>query len=95
ASPVRNVFTQSIGQELTSDQIRSAFDRAFGPGAGKRVRVSCVNDPSSGRRLIGELTLGLTGPIGPNASLSELLLASVPTNNAGCPKGIVDPIAFQ
>ncbi|SJM35904.1 ribonuclease T2 family protein [Mesorhizobium delmotii] len=95
ASPVRDLFTQKIGRDLTSDQIRSAFDSAFGPGAGDRVRVSCLDDHSSGRRLIGELTLGLTGPIGPNSSLSELLLASVPTNNAGCPKGTVDPIEFQ
>ncbi|RWO30142.1 MAG: ribonuclease [Mesorhizobium sp.] len=95
ASSVRDLFTQKIGRDLTSGQIRAAFDSAFGPGAGERVRVSCVKDPSSGRRLIGELTLGLTGPIGPNSSLSELLLASVPTNNAGCPKGIVDPIEFQ
>ncbi|TIP81111.1 MAG: ribonuclease [Mesorhizobium sp.] len=95
ASPVRDLFTQKIGGDLTSDQIRAAFDDAFGPGAGDRVRVSCLDDPSNGRRLIGELTLGLTGPIGPNSSLSELLLASVPTNNAGCPKGTVDPIEFQ
>ncbi|SIT59450.1 Ribonuclease T2 [Mesorhizobium prunaredense] len=95
ASSVRDLFTQNIGRDLTSDQIRAAFDSAFGPGAGERVRVSCVKDPSSGRRLIDELTLGLTGPIGPNSSLNELLLASVPTNNAGCPKGIVDPVEFQ
>jgi ribonuclease T2 len=95
ASPVRDLFTQNVGQELTSDQIRSAFDSAFGPGAGERVRVSCLNDHSSGRRLIGELTLGLTGPIGPNSSLGELLLASAPTNKAGCPKGIVDPVGLR
>ena len=94
ASPVRDLFTRNIGRDLTSDQIRGAFDNAFGSGAGARVRVSCLSDPSSGRRLIGELTLGLTGPIGPNSSLSELLLASVPTN-AGCPKGTVDPVEFQ
>ncbi|TIS40605.1 ribonuclease [Mesorhizobium sp.] len=95
ASSVRDLFTQNVGRDLTSDQIRAAFDSAFGTGAGERVRVSCLNDHSSGRRLIGELTLGLAGPIGPNSSLSELLLASVPTNNAGCPKGTVDPIEFQ
>ncbi|RWM23462.1 MAG: ribonuclease [Mesorhizobium sp.] len=95
ASPVRDLFTQKIGRDLTSDQIRAAFDSAFGTGAGERVRVSCLNDRSSGRRLIGELTLGLAGPIGPNSSLGELLLASAPTNNAGCPKGTVDPIEFQ
>ncbi|UCI34138.1 ribonuclease T2 family protein [Mesorhizobium sp. B4-1-4] len=95
SSPVRDLFTKNIGGKLTADQIRSAFDQAFGSGAGDRVRVSCVIDPSSGRRLIGELTLGLAGPIGPSSSLKDLLLASVPTNKAGCPVGTVDPIGFQ
>ncbi|TSE13856.1 ribonuclease, partial [Mesorhizobium intechi] len=95
ASPVRDLFTKTIGGKLTADQIRGAFDQAFGAGAGDRVRVSCVIDPSNGRRLIGELTLGLAGPIGPNSSLKDLLLASVPTNKAGCPIGTVDAIGFQ
>ncbi|WP_421912304.1 ribonuclease T2 family protein [Mesorhizobium sp.] len=94
-SPVRDLFVKNIGQKLTADQIRGAFDSAFGAGAGDRVRVSCVIDPSNGRRLIGELTLGLAGPIGPDSSLKDLLLASVPTNKAGCPTGTVDPIGFQ
>ncbi|UVK41564.1 ribonuclease [Mesorhizobium sp. AR10] len=95
ASPVRDLFTKSIGKQLTSDQIRRAFDSAYGAGAGERVRVSCLVDPSGGRRLIGELTLGLTGPIGPNSSLGDLLQASAPTTKAGCPKGAVDPVGFQ
>ncbi|MER8748561.1 ribonuclease [Mesorhizobium sp. M1050] len=94
-SPVRGLFAKNIGGKLTADQIRGAFDAAFGAGAGDRVRVSCVIDPSSGRRLIGELTLGLAGPIGPDSSLKGLLLASVPTNKAGCPTGTVDAIGFQ
>lgn len=94
-SPVRDLFAKNIGQKLTADQIRGAFDSAFGAGAGDRVRVSCVIDPSNGRRLIGELTLGLAGPIGPDSSLKDLLMASVPTNKAGCPTGTVDPIGFQ
>jgi ribonuclease T2 len=95
ASPVRELFTKNVGKQLTSDQIRSAFDSAFGNGAGARVRVSCLVDPSSGRRLIGELTLGLTGPIGPDSSLGNLMLASAPTTKAGCPKGSVDAAGFQ
>ncbi len=94
-SPVRDLFAKNIGGKLTADQIRGAFDSAFGAGAGDRVRVSCVIDPSNGRRLIGELTLGLAGPVGPDTSLGDLLLASVPTNKAGCPVGTVDPIGFQ
>ncbi|UCI09837.1 ribonuclease T2 family protein [Mesorhizobium sp. B1-1-8] len=95
ASPVRDLFNKNVGKQLTSDQIRSAFDQAFGAGAGERVRVSCLVDPSSGRRLIGELTLGLSGPIAADSKLSDLLMASAPTSKAGCPKGTVDPIGFQ
>lgn len=95
ASPVRELFTKNVGKQVTSDQIRKAFDSAFGAGAGERVRVSCLVDPSSGRRLIGELTLGLAGPIGATSSLGELMQASAPTTRAGCPKGTVDPIGFQ
>ncbi|MER9771868.1 hypothetical protein NKJ22_06400 [Mesorhizobium sp. M0220] len=57
--------------------------------------VSCVVDPSSGRRLIDELTLGLAGPIASNSSLGALLLASAPTAKVGCPKGTVDAVGFQ
>jgi len=93
ASPVRALFEKSIGNELTSGQIRNAFDDAFGAGAGDRVRVSCVND--HGRRLIGEITLGLTGPIEPGSSLSGLMRAAAPTDNAGCPQGLVDATGRQ
>lgn len=93
ASPVRALFEKNIGKEITSDQIRAAFDSAFGKGAGDRVRVSCFND--RGKRLIGELTLGLAGPIGPDSSLKDLMLASAPTDNAGCPAGTVDPVGLQ
>ncbi|RUW55706.1 ribonuclease [Mesorhizobium sp. M1A.F.Ca.ET.072.01.1.1] len=95
ASPVRDLFVKNIGKQLTSEQIRNAFDQAFGKGAGDRVRVSCLVDPSSGRRLIGELTLGLSGPIAPDSKLASLLIASAPTSKAGCPKGTVDAIGFQ
>lgn len=90
ASPVQALFAKSVGSELTSGQIRDAFDAAFGAGAGNRVRVSCVND--HGRRLIGEITLGLTGPIEADSSLSGLMLAAASTDNAGCPKGTVDAV---
>jgi len=88
-SAARDLFAQNVGNELTSDQIRNAFDSAFGDGAGKRIRVACVRDPSSGRRLISEVTVGLAGPLGPDSSLAGLLMASAPTG-AGCPKGFVD-----
>jgi ribonuclease T2 len=95
ASAVRDLFAASIGATLTSGQIRDAFDAAFGPGAGSRVRVACVTDPSNGRRLIGELTIGLSGEIDGETSLSDLIFAAAPTADAGCPQGIVDAAGLQ
>ncbi|TIV54020.1 MAG: ribonuclease, partial [Mesorhizobium sp.] len=63
ASPVRDLFNKNIGKQLTSDQIRGAFNQAFGAGAGDRVRVSCLVDPSSGRRLIGPERPSVSSPI--------------------------------
>ena len=95
ASPVRDLFAAGIGATLTSGQIRDAFDAAFGPGAGSRVRVACVTDPSSGRRLIGELTIGLSGEIDGETSLPDLIFAAAPTADPGCPEGIVDAAGLQ
>ncbi|RST84466.1 ribonuclease [Aquibium carbonis] len=95
ASAVRDLFAENIGATLTSGQIREAFDEAFGPGAGSRVRVACVTDPSNGRRLIGELTIGLSGEIDGEKSLAELIFAAAPTSDAGCPRGIVDAAGLQ
>jgi ribonuclease T2 len=95
ASAVRTLFADNIGSTLTSGRIRAAFDEAFGFGAGSRVRVACVTDPSNGRRLIGELTIGLSGDIAGDTSLADLILAAAPTDDAGCPRGIVDAAGFQ
>jgi ribonuclease T2 len=90
ASPVRTLFVDNIGRELTSDQIRAAFDKAFGKGTGDRVRVACFTDRKTGRRLVSEVTLGLTGPIDAGSKLGDLMLAAAPTRNAGCNRGYVD-----
>ena len=95
ASAVRDLFAGNIGATLTSAQIRDAFDEAFGPGAGSRVRVACVTDPSNGRRLIGELTIGLSGEIDGETSLADLIFAAAPTSDPGCPQGIVDAAGLQ
>ena len=91
-SAVADLFAGSVGQRLTQRQVRQAFDQAFGPGAGDRVRLSCVNDGN--RRLIDELTIGLTGrPEGPD-SFDELILAARPTDG-GCDGGVVDRVGLQ
>jgi ribonuclease T2 len=92
ASPVRTLFADNIGKRLTLEQIRGAFDTAFGPGAGQRVRVACSTDGT--RRLISELTIGLTGSIDKPAGIGALILAAAPTSG-GCTGGIVDPVGAQ
>ena len=56
----RNSF-RSIGGDLTLAELRNAFDRAFGAGAGQRIRVSCPR--VNGVRTFTEVTVGLEGDI--------------------------------
>lgn len=91
-SAVGKLFAGSVGKRLTQREVRAAFDDAFGRGAGDRVRLSCVNDGN--RRLIDELTIGLTGrPEGPD-SFDELIMAARPTDG-GCDGGVVDAVGLQ
>lgn len=91
-STVSELFATSIGQRLTLGEIRTAFDAAFGSGAGERVRVSCVEDGA--RRLISELTIGLTGDIDGPASIADRLQDARPTDG-GCDAGEVDAVGLQ
>lgn len=92
ASPVQALMARSIGQEVSATQIRASFDEAFGKGAGERVRVACRDDGS--RRLIAELTIGLTGDIPGGTPVRDLIFAAGPTD-PGCPSGIVDAVGRQ
>jgi ribonuclease T2 len=92
ASPVRDLFAAHIGQSLTLADVRGAFDKAFGAGTGDRVRVSC--SPDGNRRLIEEITIGLSGTVSHFEDLGSLILAA-PTTSGGCPSGIVDAIGLQ
>ncbi len=92
ASDVAGLFAGAIGQSLTQAEIRAAFDAEFGPGAGQRVRLSCIEDGN--RRLINELTIGLTGDIDGPESLADRLLDARPTDG-GCKGGMVDPVGLQ
>ncbi|MGV8954320.1 MAG: ribonuclease T2 family protein [Cypionkella sp.] len=92
ASAVADLFASAVGQHLTQREVRTAFDTAFGPGAGDRVRLSCVNDGN--RRLIDELTIGLTGNIdGPDSFANRLHDAR--RTDGGCDGGLVDPVGLQ
>ncbi|GGD20985.1 ribonuclease T2 family protein [Aureimonas glaciei] len=92
ASPVSALFAGRIGQSVSLAEVRAAFDEGFGEGAGERIRIACPRDGS--RRLIGEITIGLVGEIGPHADIGALILAASPTDG-GCTEGIVDAVGLQ
>jgi ribonuclease T2 len=92
ASPVRDLFVDSIGKRLTQSAIRAAFDHAFGADLGQRVRVACADDGD--RTLVTELTLGLWGVVDADPDLAHLLAAARPTNG-GCGGGVVDAVGLH
>jgi ribonuclease T2 len=92
ASAVRALVASRIGRLLTLAQLRSAFDSAFGAGAGERVTMEC--EPVDGRRLVTGLRLNLNGEVTPQSSLAELLGAA-PRARGSCREGIVDPAGLD
>ena len=86
ASPVQALFAGNIGKQVTADAIRSAFDQAFGQGAGSKVQVECDRQG----RLSG-FTLNLRGDIPGGADLKTLLAAGDTAQNK-CDSGMVDAV---
>ncbi len=86
ASPVQTFMAANIGKRIQMSDLRAAFDKAFGAGAGERVRVSC---DKQGR--FSEMTIGLKGDISSGADIATLIAASSPTD-MGCPAGLVDAV---
>jgi len=86
ASPVRALFASKIGQGVTSAEIRAAFDKGFGEGAGARVEVHCQNGGDG--REIGELIISLAGDVRGAARLGDLIRAAAPVD-ADCPGGLI------
>ena len=91
-SGVAELFASNIGKRITLTQIRAAFDNAFGPGTGERVRMTCEQDGN--RTIITELTIGLTGRIDGPESLPRLIAAASPTDG-GCRSGQVDAVGLR
>lgn len=86
-SPVRDLFARNRGKWVTIEQVRFAFDKAFGKGSGRRVKMVCK------KGLVTELWINLKGKIGPNTKLSDLL-KKAPIAKGGCQKGKVDAVGF-
>ena len=91
-SPVQALFAANIGKPITAPAIRDAFDKAFGAGAGERVKVSC--EGKGDQRVIAEITIGLVGKPGSGHGLAELIAGSRPTS-PGCPSGIIAAVRTQ
>ena len=89
-SAVGDLFAQSLGNRLTRDDIRDAFDAAFGRGAGRKVRLNCEQDGSRG--LVSELRINLYGS--PTADLATLLRTANDAS-AGCSGGLIDRVGDQ
>ena len=92
SSAVRNLFANNVDEEITSTKIREAFDNHFGDGAGDKIKITCKNDGS--RRLITEITIALEGNLD-ELTMGNAMLGAPDANNAGCNKGIVDPVGLQ
>jgi ribonuclease T2 len=86
-SVVRDFFADNIGETISTDEIKSLFDAAFGQGAGSKVRVKCSNG------LITELWINLQGEIDDNTQL-ESLLKHAEKASSSCSEGVVDPVGY-
>lgn len=91
-SAVRSLFADRLGQEVTEDEIKQAFDTSFGKGAGDRVRMR--GQKAGARGVITGLTIGLSGNVSASAGLSPLILAAGNTDFK-CDRGIVDAAGIQ
>ncbi|MEF2073855.1 ribonuclease T2 [Consotaella aegiceratis] len=91
-SDLVSLFLTRAGETLTLRDVRAAFDREYGRGTGARVGLDCALDGK--RRVITEMTIGLSGLIAPASDLTDLILAA-PAVRSDCQSGIVDPPGFQ
>ena len=91
-SSLQQLFADNIGRSLSIEQIRRVFNRDFGKGVGKRMRMTCKNDGR--RRVITEIKLNLSGMISSATNLAELLATASPMA-PGCGRGVVDAVGLQ
>jgi Ribonuclease I len=92
ASEVAELFAGNVGRRLTLTDVRAAFDRSFGRGAGDRVAMDCAEDGN--RTLITELRIALTGGISGPDDFSRLILAAEPQQSR-CRSGQVDAVGLR
>ena len=91
-SDVQRLFIDNLGATIREEDVKAAFDQAFGPGAGNRVKMRCSKDGD--RRVVTGLTIGLGEAEGDPDDLSAMVLAAGETN-FGCAEGVVDEAGPQ
>lgn len=91
-SAVARLFAGRHDRPVRSAEVRAAFDKSFGPGAGERVEMLCLDD--DGKRLVHELRIHFRGTIGVDADIGALMRAA-PRRPQGCQSGIVDRAGLQ
>lgn len=88
SSAVQTLFEDNLGGTIREDEVKAAFDTAFGSGAGNRVKMRCSKDGE--RRVITGLTIGL----GEGDDLAAMI-ASAGETKFGCAEGVVDEAGLQ
>lgn len=93
-SDVRRLFEDNLGGTIREEEVKAAFNSAFGAGAGNRVKMRCSKDGE--RRVITGLTIGL-GELDDDGDAGDLaaLIASAGETRFGCKEGVVDEAGLQ
>jgi ribonuclease T2 len=91
-SALREAFVGRLGQWVTLDQLRAAFERSFGPGTGTALGLRCSRDGD--RQLISEIRIKLRQPLDDATKLSAALDRSSP-ERGNCSAGEVDRVGLQ
>lgn len=86
-SAVNRLLAEHIGRNLDSEQIRAAFEQAFGEGAGSKVNVRCE------QKRIVELWINLRGNLS-EQPFSTLIRQAPAAGPEDCAGGLVDPAGF-
>jgi ribonuclease T2 len=88
SSALQELFAKNVGKSITSQQVRRAFDKSFGKGSGKKVKLNCK------KGLITEIWINLDGEIDPKTPLQNLL-KKAKRAKGGCKRGKVDKVGFR
>lgn len=85
-SQVRELIASNIGQTVTLEQVRQAFDSSFGEGASNSLNLKCGKDDG----LLSEVRLKIKRPQ-EGQKLAEVL---IPSGGLSCDRVIVDAVGL-